>query len=51
MIDNLFFSRTDDLKYGDLIGVDKFGNKYFQNNAYFVGKKFDFRPVSIFDKD
>jgi len=30
--------RTDDLKVGNLIGEDKYGNKYFQNDAYFVGK-------------
>jgi NADH dehydrogenase (ubiquinone) 1 alpha subcomplex subunit 12 len=32
------FCRTDDLKVGNLMGVDKFGNKYFENNAYFVGE-------------
>ena len=32
------FYRTDDLKVGTLVGEDKFGNKYFENNAYFVGE-------------
>ncbi|XP_026670812.1 NADH dehydrogenase [ubiquinone] 1 alpha subcomplex subunit 12 isoform X2 [Ceratina calcarata] len=26
---------TDELKYGDLVGEDKFGNKYYENNSYF----------------
>ncbi len=34
----LFNSRTDDLKLGNLVGEDKYGNKYYENNAYFVGK-------------
>lgn len=30
--------RTDDLKFGTLVGVDKLGNKYFENNRYFYGR-------------
>jgi hypothetical protein len=30
--------RTDDLKQGTLIGVDRNGNKYYQNTRYFVGE-------------
>ena len=30
--------RTDDLKTGTLIGEDKYGNKYYQNNEYFYGR-------------
>merc|ERR1712153_94099 len=30
--------RTDDLKEGELVGEDKYGNKYFQNNRCFVGR-------------
>ncbi|XP_014206586.1 probable NADH dehydrogenase [ubiquinone] 1 alpha subcomplex subunit 12 [Copidosoma floridanum] len=30
--------RTDELKFGDLIGEDKFGNKYYENNYYFYGR-------------
>ncbi|KAK6629657.1 hypothetical protein RUM43_003475 [Polyplax serrata] len=30
--------RTDDLKIGNLVGKDKFGNKYYENNTYFYGK-------------
>ncbi len=34
--------RTDDgLKDGTLIGVDKNGNKYFENKRYFVGMNFN----------
>ena len=29
---------TDDLKEGELIGEDKYGNKYYQNNRYFYGR-------------
>lgn len=27
--------RVDELKHGTLVGEDKFGNKYYENNAYF----------------
>ena len=30
--------RTDDLKEGELVGEDKYGNKYYQNNRYFYGR-------------
>ena len=30
------FFYQDDLKIGTLVGVDSFGNKYFENNQYFV---------------
>ncbi|XP_050464799.1 probable NADH dehydrogenase [ubiquinone] 1 alpha subcomplex subunit 12 [Cataglyphis hispanica] len=30
--------RTDDLKTGTLIGEDKYGNRYYENNMYFVGR-------------
>ncbi|KAK3793997.1 hypothetical protein RRG08_028431 [Elysia crispata] len=30
--------RTDDLKWGTLVGEDKYGNKYFQNDYYFMGR-------------
>lgn len=32
------FSRMDDLKTGTLVGVDKDGNRYFENNKYFYGE-------------
>lgn len=32
--------RTDDLKFGELVGEDKYGNKYYENNMYFYGKLF-----------
>lgn len=28
----------DALKWGKLVGVDKFGNKYYQNDFYFYGR-------------
>jgi hypothetical protein len=30
--------RQDDLKTGNLIGEDKYGNKYFENNMFFYGQ-------------
>ncbi|CAF0754478.1 unnamed protein product [Didymodactylos carnosus] len=30
--------RNDEVKDGDLIGVDKYGNRYYQNLRYFVGR-------------
>ncbi|KAF0306968.1 putative NADH dehydrogenase [ubiquinone] 1 alpha subcomplex subunit 12 [Amphibalanus amphitrite] len=30
--------RFDDLKLGTHVGTDKYGNKYFENNMYFVGR-------------
>lgn len=30
--------RTDDLKTGVLVGEDKYGNKYYENNSYFYGR-------------
>jgi NADH:ubiquinone oxidoreductase subunit len=32
------YYRTDELKDGELIGEDRFGNKYYQNKRYYVGK-------------
>ena len=28
----------DDVKYGEYVGEDKYGNKYFQNPNYFYGR-------------
>lgn len=28
----------DDLKEGRLVGKDEFGNKYYENNRYFIGR-------------
>ncbi|XP_037081403.1 LOW QUALITY PROTEIN: probable NADH dehydrogenase [ubiquinone] 1 alpha subcomplex subunit 12, partial [Pollicipes pollicipes] len=30
--------RFDDLRLGVLVGSDKYGNKYFENDMYFVGR-------------
>ncbi|XP_034935024.1 probable NADH dehydrogenase [ubiquinone] 1 alpha subcomplex subunit 12 [Chelonus insularis] len=30
--------RTDDLKWGNLVGVDKYGNRYYENNFYIWGQ-------------
>ncbi|XP_054723939.1 NADH dehydrogenase [ubiquinone] 1 alpha subcomplex subunit 12-like, partial [Uloborus diversus] len=29
---------TDELKIGTLVGVDKFGNKYYENKMYFYSR-------------
>ena len=34
----MFCFRNDDIKKGVCVGEDKYGNKYFQNNFYFMGK-------------
>jgi hypothetical protein len=34
----LAYYRVDDIKDGELVGVDRNGNKYYQNKRYFVGK-------------
>ena len=40
--------RTDDcLKEGTLIGEDKYGNKYYQNNRFFYGKNKQFHFVKF----
>ena len=31
------FCRTEEIKFGDMVGEDKFGNKYYQNKYYFIG--------------
>jgi len=35
---SLIFYRHDELKMGTLVGTDKYGNKYFENNEYFYGE-------------
>ncbi|XP_071652956.1 probable NADH dehydrogenase [ubiquinone] 1 alpha subcomplex subunit 12 [Temnothorax longispinosus] len=30
--------RVDELKSGTLVGEDKYGNRYYENNMYFVGR-------------
>ncbi|KAJ9582280.1 hypothetical protein L9F63_003409 [Diploptera punctata] len=30
--------RQDDIKLGNLVGEDKYGNKYYENNMYFYGR-------------
>ncbi|KAL6260607.1 hypothetical protein P5V15_008127 [Pogonomyrmex californicus] len=32
------YFRVDELKTGTLIGTDKYGNRYYENNAYFMGR-------------
>ena len=32
------YFRTEELKIGTLVGTDKYGNKYYENNEYFYGK-------------
>lgn len=39
--------RIDDVKDGDLIGVDRNGNRYYQNKRYFFGNFSRFFVFSI----
>lgn len=34
----MYTNRNDDLKTGKLIGIDKYGNRYFENPYYFYGR-------------
>ena len=34
------FCREQELKIGALVGEDKYGNKYFENDRFFLGKNF-----------
>ena len=31
-------NRFQEIKYGRLVGTDELGNKYYENNRYFVGR-------------
>ena len=33
------YFRLGDIRPGTLVGVDKFGNKYYENKQYFFGKR------------
>jgi len=45
--------RTDELKWGTLVGEDKYGNKYYENKLYFVGRNrwVDYSPKYGWDYD
>ncbi|XP_016944984.1 probable NADH dehydrogenase [ubiquinone] 1 alpha subcomplex subunit 12 [Drosophila suzukii] len=45
--------RNDDLKIGTLVGIDKYGNKYFENPYYFYGRNrwIEFAPHVNMDYD
>ncbi|XP_071082821.1 probable NADH dehydrogenase [ubiquinone] 1 alpha subcomplex subunit 12 [Haliotis cracherodii] len=45
--------KNDELKTGRLVGEDKFGNKYFQNNMYFMGRSrwVEYSPAVNMDYD
>ncbi|CAM1299859.1 NDUFA12 (predicted) [Pycnogonum litorale] len=30
--------RTDELRKGTLVGIDKYGNKYYEDKSYFIGR-------------
>ncbi|KAG5333879.1 NDUAC dehydrogenase, partial [Acromyrmex charruanus] len=32
------FFRVDELKSGTLVGEDKYGNRYYENNMHFIGR-------------
>jgi len=41
------FCRTDELKQGELVGEDKYGNKYYRNDEHIMGQS---APPSKFKK-
>ncbi|KAH8267428.1 hypothetical protein KR018_001906 [Drosophila ironensis] len=45
--------RNDDLKLGTLVGIDKYGNKYFESSYYFYGRNrwIEFAPHVHLDYD
>ncbi|KAK3912855.1 putative NADH dehydrogenase [ubiquinone] 1 alpha subcomplex subunit 12 [Frankliniella fusca] len=50
-ISKLFY--YDDLKIGCLVGIDQFGNKYYENNNYFFGRNrwVEYSPAVGLDYD
>ncbi|KAA0191285.1 hypothetical protein HAZT_HAZT006770 [Hyalella azteca] len=42
-----FFFRQNDLKSGTLVGTDKLGNKYYENNEYFLEEEVTMTPGPI----
>ncbi|KAI1287008.1 putative NADH dehydrogenase [ubiquinone] 1 alpha subcomplex subunit 12 [Halotydeus destructor] len=47
------FRMDSPFKYGELVGVDKYGNKYYKNDAYFVGRNrwVEYNDKSFLDYD
>ncbi|PVD24360.1 hypothetical protein C0Q70_14841 [Pomacea canaliculata] len=47
------FYRTDELKTGTLVGEDDYGNKYYQNPMYFMGRSrwVEYSPAVGMDYD
>jgi len=43
--------RNDEIKHGELVGEDKFGNKYYENNDYFYLRNRWFRPSDKYGYD
>lgn len=41
------------MKYGNLVGIDKYGNKYFENKSYFIARSrwIDYAPKYGYDFD
>lgn len=37
--EEIFCNRYDDLKVGKCVGADKYGNHYYQNTRYFIGRR------------
>eukprot|EP00918_Siedleckia_nematoides_P052337 GHVU01114412.1.p1 GENE.GHVU01114412.1~~GHVU01114412.1.p1 ORF type:complete len:143 (+),score=15.43 GHVU01114412.1:41-469(+) len=45
--------RTEELKFGKLVGTDKFGNEYYENKLYFIGRSrwVEYTPAVGMDYD
>merc|ERR1712025_167371 len=50
---NIFRRDDGGFKFGDCVGEDKFGNRYFQNDYYFIGRSrwVEFSPQFGHDYD
>ncbi|XP_070559484.1 NADH dehydrogenase [ubiquinone] 1 alpha subcomplex subunit 12-like [Ptychodera flava] len=45
--------RGVDLRIGTLVGIDKYGNKYYENKEYFIGRNrwVEYSPTRYWDYD
>ncbi|XP_030757651.1 probable NADH dehydrogenase [ubiquinone] 1 alpha subcomplex subunit 12 [Sitophilus oryzae] len=45
--------RMDSLRHGQCVGEDKFGNKYFENREYFIGRSrwVEYAPYYVLEYD
>jgi len=44
---NYIYFRTDDLRNGRLVGLDRYGNKYYEDDSGFVGQCFELLRILV----